>query len=304
MGREITYQKLSSFWLKVFAMTFMVVDHLGIFLQSYGFGNEAMQKAGYICRILGRIAFPLFIFMLAEGMRYTRNPKKYLFRISLIWLPMIIAQTIDAYGLNNQFGIGYFSNPFTDLLFVGMTLWLLKEKRWAKLFALLPAGYVILCYALNVFEHANDVTVNWLPSLYRCDYSIFGLAAAIGFFYGRDIVYFLVKGTLNDMGSSREMFEESSQGRGINNAFNALVLFAVNAILWGISFIGQTATRSPFDPYNMSSFQAWSLLAIPFLLLYSGKRGYDSKPFRVFCYLFFVVHLVLIFLIFRVSFGY
>ena len=304
MHRERNYQILSSFWLKVIAMIFMVVDHVGVFLESYGFGNDAMQTAARVCRILGRIAFPLFIFMLAEGMRHTRSPKKYLLRISLIWAPMMLAQTIDAFALGNKFGIGAFSNPFTDLLFVGATLWLLKEKGCLKLLALIPASYVILCYVLNVYEHANDLTVVWLPRLYRCDYSIFGLVAALGFFYAPNVIYFLTKNTLNDMGVSREVFEESGQGRGVINAFNAVILFAVNAALWGISFIGRTATRSPFDPFNMSLFQAWSLLAIPFLLLYNGKRGYDSKPFRVFSYLFFVVHLVLIFVIFRVSFGY
>ncbi|MCR5491322.1 MAG: conjugal transfer protein TraX [Bacilli bacterium] len=304
MERDFSFQKLSSFLLKVFAMIFMVVDHVGIFLNAYAAGNEAMYNAAHICRLLGRIAFPLFIFMLSEGMRFTHDPKKYLLRLSYIWLPMIVAQTIDCYALNNQFGIGYFANPFTDLLCVGATLWMLRNKGAKKLYALIPAGYVILSYILNVYEHANNVTIHWLPALYRCDYSIFGLALGVGFFYGRDVVYLIGKKTLADMGISRDVFEESSQGRSVINAYNSVVLFVVNAALWGISFIGATANRSPFDPFYMSTFQAWSLLAMPFLLLYNGRRGYDSKWFRVFSYLFFVVHLVLIFAIFRVSFGY
>ena len=46
------------------------------------------------------------------------------------------------------------------------------------------------------------------------------------------------------------------------------------------------------------SFETYSLLAIPLLYLYNGKRGYDSKAFRWITYLYFPVHLVVLFLIF------
>ena len=54
--------------LKILAAIAMTVDHLG----AYIFTDI------YILRVIGRLAFPIFAFMIAEGCQYTKNPKKYL----------------------------------------------------------------------------------------------------------------------------------------------------------------------------------------------------------------------------------
>ena len=54
--------------LKIIAMVSMLLDHVGLLF----FPNVA------IFRILGRIAFPIFAYMIAEGCRYTKNRAKYL----------------------------------------------------------------------------------------------------------------------------------------------------------------------------------------------------------------------------------
>lgn len=54
--------------LKIIASISMVLDHLGIVL----FPNQI------IFRILGRIALPIYAFLIAEGCRHTKNKKKYL----------------------------------------------------------------------------------------------------------------------------------------------------------------------------------------------------------------------------------
>ena len=54
--------------LKIIAAISMVLDHIGLVL----FPGEE------IFRILGRIALPIYAFLIAEGCRHTRNRKKYL----------------------------------------------------------------------------------------------------------------------------------------------------------------------------------------------------------------------------------
>jgi hypothetical protein len=58
--------------LKIIAAVAMLLDHIG-----YLFFPKVM-----IFRIIGRIAFPIFAFMIAEGCRYTRNKVRYFSMIS------------------------------------------------------------------------------------------------------------------------------------------------------------------------------------------------------------------------------
>ena len=58
---------LSGSMLKVLAAIFMVCDHVGLMF----FPTEASF------RIIGRLAFPIFAFLISEGARYTKNKVKY-----------------------------------------------------------------------------------------------------------------------------------------------------------------------------------------------------------------------------------
>lgn len=57
---------ITSFGLHVFAMAFMLLDHLWATMMT---GQEWMTN-------VGRLAFPIFAFMIVEGYFRTRNIKK------------------------------------------------------------------------------------------------------------------------------------------------------------------------------------------------------------------------------------
>ena len=60
--------------LKIIAAITMLVDHMGSYLFP-----QAMWM-----RMIGRISFPIFAFMIAEGCRYTKNKKRYLLNMFVL----------------------------------------------------------------------------------------------------------------------------------------------------------------------------------------------------------------------------
>lgn len=82
---------LTIFHLKIIAYTTMFIDHVGAFviqpytdanLETMGYRMMRLLDTAYeACRIIGRIAFPLFCFMLVEGLFHTHNRWRYLIRL-------------------------------------------------------------------------------------------------------------------------------------------------------------------------------------------------------------------------------
>lgn len=65
---------MSTFILKIIAVITMTIDHTGMLLC----GNETWMRA------VGRIAFPLYAFFIAEGFRHTKNRLRYFLDIFVL----------------------------------------------------------------------------------------------------------------------------------------------------------------------------------------------------------------------------
>ena len=79
------WQVLSGSWLKVIAMVAMVIDHSAYFiLRHVDTFTTTLFIVGhrhvtwcYLMRCVGRLAFPLFCFLIVEGFLHTHNRRKY-----------------------------------------------------------------------------------------------------------------------------------------------------------------------------------------------------------------------------------
>ena len=104
---------MTAFALKIIALLSMLVDHVGVvFDLHFGF------------RVVGRIAFPIFVFFVAEGFRHTKSPAKFLARLfvfALISQP-VFAMAIRGATFQESFALGWGTNIFFTLFLGGFII--------------------------------------------------------------------------------------------------------------------------------------------------------------------------------------
>ncbi len=64
---------MSSFGLKMFALLFMIIDHIGY----------ALFPQNILMRTIGRLSFPLFAYQMAIGFSHTKNKPKHILKLLL-----------------------------------------------------------------------------------------------------------------------------------------------------------------------------------------------------------------------------
>lgn len=88
--------------LKYMAAAFMAVDHVGMLFDPLSAFFTAGDPARQLLRYLGRLAFPIFAFFVAEGCRKTRNYPAYLRRLGLFALlaqfPLLLLPSLKGCG--------------------------------------------------------------------------------------------------------------------------------------------------------------------------------------------------------------
>ena len=171
---------LSNFWLKVIALLTMTIDHIG-FLLPYG-------PVAICFRYIGRLALPLFCFMIAEGAIHTKNFNKYAFRLglmaSLISIAIIGSEVIP-YFKNNGFSMRDEGNIFLDLLLGALAIYLLKQNKWyIKLLAILPLLFGIASFTATALESCGcHGHILWFPFFLRTQYGWFAILLIVGFYF-------------------------------------------------------------------------------------------------------------------------
>lgn len=119
-------------WLKIIALVFMFADHAGKML----FPNIPEL------RMIGRIAFPIYVWCMIVGFHYTRSVPKYLLRVLIVGLA---SQPLYNLALNHTWRQ---PNVFLTLFLGLCALWGIREKKYlSQIWA--PAAALILATLLN-----------------------------------------------------------------------------------------------------------------------------------------------------------
>lgn len=101
--RNILNKGINSNMLKTIAIIAMVIDHIGFYF------SDLLPTGVYlVCRYIGRIAMPIFVYMLVQGFFHTKNFKKYISRIGIFAVITQILITVTIF-FNIKFVSSYTS---------------------------------------------------------------------------------------------------------------------------------------------------------------------------------------------------
>jgi len=130
----------------------MIIDHVGLFL----FNNNM------IFRTVGRLAFPMFVYLLADGYRRTKDVKRYLLRLAILY-----AVSYIPYSLAMSGGLFFATQNIYASLLLYLVLFYFLDKLSGPPWRKILAGGAAC--ALSIVLHLQ--------------YSWYGVAAAIIMFY-------------------------------------------------------------------------------------------------------------------------
>ena len=147
--------KFNSFQLKWIAIITMVIDHVGAVL----FPEQI------ILRYIGRIAFPIFCFLLVEGFFYTRNIGKYMARLGIFALISEIPYDLAFRGTYLEFSR---QNVFFTLFFGMLMMYAVKRTN-------------------NITIKVIDVLLAmWAAQMFGGDYGYKGILLIAIYFFCRE----------------------------------------------------------------------------------------------------------------------
>lgn len=247
---------MSALVLKIIACLTMLLDHIG-----YVWGMEPL-------RIIGRLSFPIFAYLIYNGYRHTSSKLKYALRLAFFAIVSQIPFNLFCYGTlwyNN-------GNVFFTLLAALLCLWSVDAMRRHKVlrwFCLLPALAVCCLYWSGIFVSDYGAKgILLILVFYFCDRKGLGwkILAILGFFCA---------------------------------IYHSYILSSVKSLLMMLT--GTPRVFLKLGDWEIT--QAWSVFSLPLIFSYNGKKGPTprnkilAKITQLGFYLFYPLHMVILWFI-------
>lgn len=178
---------MSTFALKIIACICMLIDHItAVFVDQHAgylfhlvLGSYEMDVTVYVIgRVIGRIAFPLFAFLIVQGFMHTQNLKKYMLRLAAFALISEIPY---------DFAFWEFPNISLCILRQNVFFTLLAGLITISLIDMIVKQYQQKPWLMNLLQVLVIVAACLLLFLIQADYASlgYGILIMVGFYVGR-----------------------------------------------------------------------------------------------------------------------
>lgn len=264
---------LNSFQLKIIAVIFMTLDHIQYFL----FGTLAVPP---ILGMIGRIAAPIFLFLMASSMAHTSSQSKYIIRLYVASVLMACLNFFINMNYVSVGGVYMIGNIFQTMTLACLLIYAYEmikvgilEKdsrsyvRGLMILFMMILSTVAFLFNLNLLYTtqsqwsmiANQLMMILVPNVLTCEGSIVIVLMAFGF-------YFCLKNQKN-------------------------LIFYYTAVS-GVFLFSALASEFSLQNIFLINYQWLQILALPFLLAYNNEKG---RGMKYFFYVYYPLHMVILF---------
>lgn len=275
----------------------MTLDHVGLYLRMQYYDSQSIMQLSEVFRCLGRLALPLFAFMIVEGVLHTKNIRKYLLRLgimaSLISIVFIVLEYTTLFqGFDELLRAG---NIFIDLILLAITVYCLKHPKWyIKIITLLPIAFSILSFIVKGIETEQQIVIHWFPCFLTMQYDFLPILLGIVFYMSYLIMDLYIKYVVR---VDKAVFIENGSYRFMTNLIMVFLATLVHLFFYSFHYTWNDGV------FWDAQQQLFAILSGAFILFYSGKRGYNAKWFQIGSYIYYPLHIGIIALIMIITNG-
>lgn len=158
---------MNSFYLKLIAIITMLIDHTAAVLVP----SDTLPYL--IMRCIGRISFPIFVFLLVEGFYHTKNVRKYMLRMAAFALISEIPFDMAFYGKILEFK---HQNVFFTL-FLGLLCMYLMSEAEKRLH-----DHIVIT---NLINASITLIIGFIAYFMKTDYDYRGIILIVAFYLFR-----------------------------------------------------------------------------------------------------------------------
>ena len=228
--KNFKFAFLSGNVLKIIAVISMVIDHVGLMFFPHAI----------IMRRIGRLAYPIFAYMIAEGCKYTKNKTKY---FGTIFLLGVIFQLVY-YVVERSLYMCIFITFSTSILMI----------------------YALQNFKKQLFSNKSIVQTIIAFLIFAC------LVALVYMLNQKYIIDYGFWGCMLPVFVSLLHCDEKDENQKLLQKIDSVPISVLTMSIGLVIFA--------YVLNKVNHFQYYSLYALPLLLLYSGKRGkYKMKYF-------------------------
>ncbi len=236
-------------------------------LVSYGYEIPGVSRFSVQFGLLGRVALPLFLYMLTESVHYTRSKPRFLLRlyVAAVGVGLFTAitnictgSTVGIYRQNNILFTYFYTAAY--IVLIEKILHAFSHRTWKD------AAVGMVGIGGTILVHFFIVLVRPIAATTRVGSDLFE-SFLVSPYYAEETPVVILLGILLYF---------------LRNKWQKASLIAVAAVLSRSRLLAQLCFSTPMSVF-FGGPQLFMILAIPIILFYNGKRGSEKKAF-FYCY--------------------